>query len=88
MPGVTCRSKHAFFHEFVIQLDNDSPAYAEAVLNNMAEQGILAGYNLSEYGDELKNCILVCVTEVKTDNDLVLYQSALARAMKEVASAC
>jgi len=88
MSGVVCRSKAAFFHEFVIQLENDSPGFAAAVLNNMAEQGILGGFNLSEYGADLNNCILVCVTEVKTDNDLALYQSALARAIKEVESTC
>jgi glycine dehydrogenase subunit 1 len=88
LPGVICRSRHAFFHEFVIQLESDASGFAEAVLSNMAEQGILGGLNLSDYGDDLKNCILVCVTEVKTDDDLGLYQSALARAMKEVASAC
>ena len=88
MPGVICRSKVAFFHEFVIQLENDAPGFAAAVLNNMAEQGILAGFNLSEYGADLTNCILVCVTEVKTDGDLAMYQSALARAIKEVESAC
>lgn len=88
MPGVLCRSQQPFFHEFVIQLEHESPDFAAQVLNNMAEQGILAGFNLGEYGQDLKNCILVCVTEVKTDNDLALYQSALARAIQEVTSAC
>lgn len=87
-PSVLCRSNQAFFHEFVIQLEHESPNFATAVLNNMAEQGILGGFNLTEFGQDLKNCILVCVTEVKTDSDLALYQSALARAIQEVSSAC
>ncbi len=88
MPGVRIRSKGAFFHEFVLQLDHDKPSFAAEVMNNMAEQGILAGLNLTEYGADLANCILVCVTEVKTDHDLSLYQAALSRAIDEVKSTC
>jgi glycine dehydrogenase subunit 1 len=80
--GVNSRTNTAFFHEFVIQLDTD----AEAVLANMAEQGILGGLSLTEYGSDLKNCILVCATEVKTEGDLALYKSALIRAIEEVNS--
>lgn len=86
--GVTVRTKQAFFHEFVIQLDSKKEGYAKAVLENMAEQGILGGYNLSNLGDELKNSILVCVTEVKTENDLALYKSALIKAINEVNGGC
>ena len=88
IPGVRCRSNQPFFHEFVIQLENESSGFAAAVLENMAEQGVLAGFNLSEFGQDLNNCILVCVTEVKTDHDLALYQSALVRSIEEVTSAC
>lgn len=86
--GLSSRSKTAFFHEFVIQLNEDRECFAEAVLANMAEQGVLGGFDLSEFGEDLRNCILVCVTEVKTENDLALYKSALVRAIKEVKSAC
>jgi glycine dehydrogenase subunit 1 len=88
LDGVQARTNTAFFHEFVIQLEGGSDNFAEAVLANMAEQGILGGYNLTEYGSDLKNCILVCVTEVKTQGDLDLYKSALIRAMKEVKGGC
>ena len=86
--GVKSRTNTAFFHEFVIQLDSDKEGFASAVLGNMAEQGILGGFNLSEFGSDLNNCILVCATEVKTENDLALYKSALVRAIEEVKSEC
>jgi glycine dehydrogenase subunit 1 len=86
--GVKNRTKTAFFHEFVIQLESDKDNFAEGVLGNMAEQGVLGGFNLSEYGADLKNCILVCATEVKTKNDLALYKSCLVRAIEEVKGEC
>lgn len=88
LSGIQVRTQGAFFHEFVIQLTSVVPDSAEAVLNNMAEQGILGGLNLSEYGADLSNCILVCVTEVKTDTDLLTYKDAMSRAIKEVEHAC
>ncbi|MFV1871715.1 MAG: aminomethyl-transferring glycine dehydrogenase subunit GcvPA [Oleiphilus sp.] len=86
--GVTARTKQAFFHEFVIQLESDDASFAEAVLANMAEQGILGGFNLSEFGADLNNCILVCATETKTEHDLLLYKQALSRAIQEVSGEC
>ena len=88
LEGVKSRSHVPFFHEFVIQLEGAETGLAENVLANMAEQGILGGLDLTEFGEDLKNCILVCATEVKTENDLALYKAALIRAIKEVKSAC
>ncbi|KZZ44335.1 glycine dehydrogenase, partial [Oleiphilus sp. HI0085] len=75
--GVSVLNGEAFFHELVVQVDND----ADAVLESMAEQGVLAGYGLEQHFDALKNCILVCVTEVKNDADLDLFANALSRAL-------
>jgi glycine dehydrogenase subunit 1 len=86
--GVKSRTNSAFFHEFVIHLESDKEGFAAAVLGNMAEQGVLGGFNLSEHGSDLKNCILVCATEVKTENDLALYKSTLVRAIEEVKGEC
>lgn len=86
--GVKNRSHTPFFHEFVIQLENENGYFAEAVLAKMAEQGVLGGFNLSEYGQDLNNCILVCATEVKTESDLALYKSSLVRAIEEVKGEC
>ena len=86
--GVKSRSTTPFFHEFVVQFEGDEADLSERILANMAEQGILGGLDLTEFGADLKNCILVCATEVKTENDLALYKAALIRAIKEVKGAC
>lgn len=86
--GLISRSTAPFFHEFVIQLNGEEANIAQRVLESMAEQGVLGGLDLTEFGEDLKNCILVCATEVKNDTDLALYKSALVRAIKEVKGAC
>lgn len=81
LDGVTIRTGEAFFHEFVIELDGKE-GVAEQVMQAMAEQGVLAGYSLETHYSHLKNCILVCVTEVKNEADLDLFVDALNRALK------
>jgi len=83
LEGVSVRSSGAFFHEFVLQLENDADGYAEKILDSMAQQGVLAGLDLSPYYAEFKNCILICVTEVKNASDLDLFRDALVRSLKE-----
>ena len=80
--GVSVRNGDAIFHEFVIQLDSGKDGHAEQVLEDMAEQGVLAGYNIETHYESLKNCILVCVTEVKNSADLDLFVAALNRALE------
>jgi glycine cleavage system P protein (glycine dehydrogenase) subunit 1 len=82
LDGVTIRSGDAFFHEFVIELEGGQDGLAEQVMQAMAEQGVLAGYNLDTHYSHLKNCILVCVTEVKNEADLDLFVDTLNRALK------
>jgi glycine dehydrogenase subunit 1 len=62
-----------FFHEAVLRLNSGVPE----VLDRLAEQGILGGYDLSADFPELGNCLLVCATETKTDEDIAAYTSAL-----------
>lgn len=88
LDDVLVRTNTPFFHEFVIQLGGAEDGFAESVLANMAEQGVLGGLDLSEFGADLKNAVLVCATEVKTESDLALYKSALVRAINEVKGAC
>ena len=48
----------------------------------MAEQGILGGYDLGLSFRALENCLLVNVTETKTEQDLALYGTALLNALE------
>jgi glycine dehydrogenase subunit 1 len=71
-----CRAPFAapFFNEFVLELDN-----ARAVWGRLKEQGIVAGVLLEEWYPELKNCLLLCVTEVHTRQHIERLAEALAR---------
>jgi glycine dehydrogenase subunit 1 len=66
------------FHEAVIEL----PIPAREVLSLMAEQGILCGYDLGLSFPALENCLLVNVTETKTEQDLKLYVATLSNVLE------
>lgn len=76
VPEVALVFAKPFFHEVVVKL----PVNAKAFLNEMALHGIQAGFALEDDYPELRNCILICVTETKTEEDLTLY----FQTMKEV----
>lgn len=66
------------FHEFVLQLNTD----AAVVVAEMQKKGISCGLLLEPYFPELKNCLLVCVTETKTKEDLDEYISMITALVK------
>jgi len=57
----------AGFHEFVVQLDT---ANAADVIEKMAARDIVAGVDISSQYPQLGQCLLLCVTETKTNADL------------------
>ncbi len=71
------------FHELLIQL----PVDAEKVLLEMNRHGFFAGLALEQYFPELRNTILLCVTETKTQADIDDYLVALKHAIKVVEGA-
>jgi glycine dehydrogenase subunit 1 len=73
--GVQRVFNSAFFHETVIRVN--SPV--DDVLRALRAQGILGGYALGHDFPELADCILVCATETKTDDDLAAYAQQLER---------
>jgi len=64
-----------YFHEAVIRVS--SPV--ADVLRALRAQGILGGYALAKDYPGLADCILVCATETKTDDDLGAYAQQLER---------
>lgn len=60
---------NSFFHEFVIRLPNKANIFIE----QMSQQGILAGISLADYGDEYSNDLLICVTEKRSTQELQDY---------------
>lgn len=67
------------FHEVVLRLNKTSAD----VLSKLAEQNIIAGYDLSDDYPQLKNCILVCATELRIAEDIEIFAAALADIMAE-----
>lgn len=62
-----------FFNEFVLELNTP----AKQVIKKLAKKGIAAGYDLGQVSKELANCLLVCTTETKTEDDLQKYVAAM-----------
>ena len=77
IPGVEVRFQSPSFHECVLQLQTS----ADAVLERLAAYRIQGGLSLHEYYPELKNCVLVCVTETKTASDLDYYVQHLEKSL-------
>ena len=66
------------FHEAVLQLDRK----AGEVLEALAQRGIVGGYDLSRQYPDLGNALLVCATEMRTDDDIAAYVAAMTEVMK------
>ena len=67
------------FHEAVIGLDRP----AAEVLERLASQGILGGWDLSEHYPQLGPALLVCATETKTSADIERYAAALGECLSD-----
>lgn len=65
-----------FFNEFVIELSKP----ADEIVENMAEQGILAGYPLTKTGHP--NRLLVAATEITTEKGINILRDALQEALQ------
>ena len=76
--GVTLAFSGPRFHEAVLKLDRK----VEDVLEQLAQRGIIGGFDLSRLYPELGNALLVCATEVRTDEDIERYATALAEVLK------
>jgi len=78
VPGVRRKFSGPVFNEFVVELAKPWPA----VDAGLRGQGLIGGYGLEPAYPELKNSVLVCVTELKTKDQI----DRLARALREVLS--
>lgn len=74
--GVELVFAGARFHEAVLKLSQP----ADQVLQALADNNILGGFNLSKDYPELGNAILVCATEMRSDEEISSY----AQALKEI----
>ncbi len=78
--GVETVFTRSVFHETVIKLTKP----VVPVLAAMAQNGVLAGFDLSVDYPELGNALVVCATETKNDADLNRFVTALVQALATV----
>ena len=80
LPGVTARfAERPFFKEFVVRL----PVAPEAVNRRLLQDRLIGGLPLGPYYSELRDSMLVCVTETKTKDDIDRFVTAFGRALQE-----
>ncbi len=75
--GVRKRFGGAYFHECVIDVGQDAAGVAERV----AAGGIIGGLPLGRYYPDLRDCLLVCATEKRTDVDIARFRDVLGQVL-------
>ncbi len=78
--GVSAAFNGPCFHESVLNLNRP----AAEILKELTEHGILGGYDLSLDYPELGSAIVVCVTETKTEADIIAYSTAMQSVMHDL----
>jgi glycine dehydrogenase subunit 1 len=78
LPGVATRFSGAVFHESVLTL----PIETKQALRTLAAHNVLGGFDLCEDYPELGNVVLVCATELRSDEDIATYRSKLQRVIE------
>lgn len=73
IPGVEQVSDAPFFHEFAIRF----PKPVQTIQSHLEKRGILGGVALEHFYPELTHCLLIAVTETKTESDLLEYVDAV-----------
>jgi len=74
IPGYRLWSTSPFFNEFVVEC----PLSAAEVNGQLLERNIIAGYDLGQDYPDLKNHLLVAVTEMNTLEDIDMFIEALS----------
>jgi len=78
IPGFELVGGKPFFKEFVVRC----PQKPAEINERLLEKGIIGGYDLGRDYPHLRNCMLLCVTEVNTKGEI----DRLVEALQEVAS--
>lgn len=73
--GIKLRFSSPTFNEFVLELEGNS----ESVAKKLQKKGIVPGLPLGRYYSELKNCLLITVTEMNTKKEIDLLAGELKK---------
>lgn len=75
--GVEKVFSSAFFHEALLRFHQP----IDEVLQQLSEHNILAGYKIEPHYPNLPNTILICATEMRTEQDIRYYADSLKQIM-------
>mgnify|MGYP000945119502 CR=1 FL=1 len=78
IPGVSLRFARPFFKEFALRIRGD----VAAVLQTLQKQGIFGGLALGRWSPELRDTLIVAVTEKRTKAEIDQYATALREALR------
>ena len=73
VPNFQIRFYADTFNEFVLEC----PRPVEEVLSYLKQEGIIGGYALESYYPDLKNCMLICVTELNSREEMDILTEKL-----------
>lgn len=73
--GYELKFKQPFFKEFLIQCPGDP----EEINKRLLERKIIGGLSVSKFYSELKDCMLMCVTEMRTKEQIDRFVDVLAK---------
>ncbi len=73
--GFKKRFDAPFFKEFVVE----TPLSPRRITKSLVKRNLIAGLDLGRYDPKLKNCLLVCVTEKRTKEEIDYLADELAR---------
>ena len=75
--GVECVFQAPYFHETLLRLNKPSLEVLQALL----KEGITGGLALDEFYPQLPNTLLVCATEMRSEEDIAHYVKILTKIM-------
>ncbi|MCG7974335.1 MAG: aminomethyl-transferring glycine dehydrogenase subunit GcvPA [Candidatus Thiodiazotropha taylori] len=81
LPGVEPLFSGAVFHEQVMKL----PMETATALGLLASDNVLGGFNLQDDYPELGDAVLVCATELRSDDDIENYRGKLEQVIQSQA---
>jgi glycine dehydrogenase subunit 1 len=79
IPGCTIRFDGPRFKELVLE----TPADASKLIRGLARRGFLAGPALGRWYPDLANCLLIAVTERRTEQDIAGLTEAIEKELTE-----
>ncbi|EKD28189.1 MAG: hypothetical protein ACD_79C00393G0002 [uncultured bacterium] len=79
LKGIKLLFSKPFFNEFAITVDKKD---IETILNSLREEGILGGINIKRFYPDIKNSLLISVTEVKSMEALDTFVAVMKELVK------